>query len=120
MMSPSVNIVNRSAITVTPTQSFLDWRHAIDPASANDTVESLSRYPLIYLIPDSDEDQDFLRNLEKIFPTMFEEWLGMCADESVWPADRTLGLFNMWFECTFLPLVLDVDDRPLSREVFRK
>jgi hypothetical protein len=53
---------------------------------------------------------------ETKLPGRIQEQLdGWYTDESVWPKDRTLKVFQQWFECRLHSVVLDTGSGRLSR-----
>ncbi len=47
-----------------------------------------------------------------MFEAMLEGWV---RDEAFWPKDRTLGMFEEWFEIQMCSIVQDLDiDEPLE------
>ena len=106
-----MDAIYRSAVIVMPAQPFLDWLHRADPTSAELSLEDLRREPTIYLLPDYNTEEE-ARGVE-----IFEEELdGWYRVPSAWPVDRTLDNFNLWFECRFHSLIVDLCDNPLKRE----
>ena len=109
--------LNRSAIVVTPKQPFLDWLHSADPSSSDLTLYDLGQEPTIYLVRESESDEDFADCLRETFPVIFEDQLaGWWTDQSAWPPNRTLDTFQAWFDCQFHSMVLDLHHEPLIHE----
>ena len=50
--------INRTAIVVMPGQSVLDWLHGADPTSGGLSLEHLRREPMIYLLPQSENEEE--------------------------------------------------------------
>ena len=61
-----MNIINRSAVVVTPAQPFLEWLHRVDASSADLTLDELRVDPSIYLLPEWERDEDALDQLAKV------------------------------------------------------
>ena len=109
-----MEMVNRSAIVVRPSQPFLNWLHRVDPASAQLTLEDLRREPTIYLLPEWGTEEEALEHLAEVSSEIFEEQLnGWYRVPSVWPEDREVNEFLRWFDCSFHSMVFDVCDERL-------
>ena len=101
--------VNRSALTVMPAQPFLDWLHRADPTSAELTLEDLRREPTVYLLPESDTEEQAQRRIKKHCKEIFEEQLdGWFRASSTWPEKRDFTTFCCWFEWTFHSGIFDL------------
>ncbi len=57
-----------------------------------------------------------LSGLEEFWPILFEAMLeGWVRDEAFWPKDRTLEMFQEWFEIQMCSIVQDLDmNEPLQ------
>jgi hypothetical protein len=94
-----MDIINRVAIMVKPAQPFLDWLHRADPTSAHLTLDDLRREPTIYLVPESDHEDEALEFLDQNAAEIFEEHLdGWYRVPASWPPTRDLATFRRWFE----------------------
>jgi len=109
----AVDVINRSAIVVRPGQPFLDWLHRVDPTSSHLTLDDLRRQPTIYLLPECDSEEQALEFLREISSEIFEEQLnGWYRVPLVWPTERDLKTFRIWFEIGFHSTIVDLcDDR---------
>ena len=104
-----MDMINRSALVVKPAQPFLDWLHAVDPTSAQLTMEDLTREPTIYLLPEWETEEEAIEHLAEVSREIFEEQLnGWYRVPSLWPEDRELNAFLRWFDCSFHSVVVDV------------
>lgn len=105
--------LNRSAIAVTPGPLFLEWLNATDPASPALTAEDLGE-PVIYLLPECEEERQLTAELRKhcraIFETELEAWY---TDRSTWPAVRDFRTFRKWFEYRTCGTVCDAGVKPI-------
>lgn len=98
-------MINRSALILKYKQPAVDWINTADPyESLKLTLEAVNNDLNVYLISDEDSDnaetlQKWLAlNLEALF---FDELNGWYTDQSLWPKNRNMSLFNEWFtvEC---------------------
>ena len=114
-----MDTINRSALIVKPTQLFLDWLHEVDPTSTDLTLEDLQREPTIYLVPECDSQDQAIEYLRESVGEIFEEHLdGWCRVPAVWPKNRDLRTFRLWFEFSFHSTIVDVCDDVLDTKNF--
>lgn len=107
--------VNRSVVILTAKQPFLEWLRSLDPSSKDLVLAEVNFEPIIYLIRECVADEEFGQWMEQNFDLLFAEQLGgWWQDERSWPANRTLDLFQQWFNCRFYSLVLDCSDELFS------
>ena len=111
-------MLNRSAITVRAKQPFLDWlRQLPDPLESNTTLENINDDSTVYLLPElvmvSDKPVLLMQSYDLIFEMELESWW---EDENDWPPDRTLEMFNKWFDLEFHSVIEDLVDGPLIDE----
>jgi hypothetical protein len=107
-------MLNRSAIVVTPQQSFLEWLHTADPTSHDLRLQDLSHEPAIYLIPECDTPADVDEVLRAVCEEVFVEQLaGWYNDKTTWPRDRGFEVFCQWFSFQHHSMLIDLCDEPL-------
>ena len=112
-----MDAINRSAVIVTPTQTFLDWLHRADPSTADLSLADLRQEPTIYLLPEYDTEAEAREHLRVYCSDIFEEQLdGWYRVPSVWPVDRTFDTFIRWFEYSFHSVLFDLCGDPLKRD----
>ena len=77
--------------------------------------ENLRNEPHVFLLPEYEDPTAQKEVLEQSWPDLFEAMLeGWVTDEAFWPKDRTLGMFQEWFEIQMCSIVQDLDmDEPL-------
>ncbi|HEY2381094.1 MAG TPA: hypothetical protein VGK48_07915 [Terriglobia bacterium] len=108
--------VNRSALILTAKPAFLDWVREVDASSSDLTLEDINEEPVIYLVPEFESDEEFAKWVEGHFDDIFQEQLaGWWTDQRLWPTDRSVRLFQNWFDCQSHSVVLDVVPGRLSR-----
>lgn len=109
-------VKNRSAVYIYPTKLYLEWLNYIRGSDVSLGLNDLE--PISFLIRDFDDKSKFEYWLENNFQLMFEIRLNYsCIDKSLWPEDRSFGVFNKWFDIRFTNLILDLEDG--SIEVLR-
>ncbi|MHC4831619.1 MAG: hypothetical protein ACYTFT_14895 [Planctomycetota bacterium] len=112
-----MEMINRAAIVLRPRQPYLEWSKKDDETGvAESAFESMHEDPTVFLLPeyeDPDSEGDVLR---KYWPVLFAAMLeGRLRDESMWPQDRTLQMFQDWFEVPMSSVVRDLClDEPLE------
>lgn len=113
-MYPMVN--NRSVVNLYPTKLYLEWLNYI---RGSDVCLGLNEIePISFLINDFDNNSEFEYWLEDNYHLLFEIRLNYsCVDKSLWPEDKTFGVFKKWFDVRYCNLILDLEDR--SIEVLR-
>jgi hypothetical protein len=112
-----MEMINRSAVIVTPRRPYLEWCREDDVEGLAESVfESLRAEPHIYLLPEYEDPESQHRVLDESWPRLFEAMLeGWVTDEALWPQDRTRAMFDEWFEVQMCSVVQDLDsDEPLE------
>ena len=110
-------LVNRTAVIIIAKQPFLDWLHAVDPTSRQLKLDDLNVEPSIYLLPNSDSDEQAKKNLRRICKQIFAHELnGWWSEPSAWPQDLSYGVFVKWFDWRHHSMVFDVAEAPLRRK----
>ena len=109
--------VNRSAVVVVPKQPFLDWLHRVDSSSRKLTLPDRGGDPSIYLLPECDLEPEIEECLKEACVEIFEDQLnGWYRAEELWPEDRSLGIYQLWFDYRFHSVLVDLVEEPLVVE----
>ena len=109
--------LNRTVVVLSPKQPFLDWLNKVDPDDHELTVENLRNDNEVFLIPQLADNADSVKWVEQRWSFLFEHMLmGWIVDEAIWPQDRTLALFNAWFDIEVHSMAWDLADEPLFVE----
>ncbi len=107
------DMINRSAIVLFPKQPFFDWLVSVE--KENEKVKN-DQEGDIYLIPDYEELSEMRQWLKKHFDEIFIDQLNnWYTDESLWPKKRTLLMFHEWFSVTFHSMVLDTQEKQITK-----
>ena len=109
--------INRSAITIKPKQSFVDWVNST--GDDNFTLTDLRKDNLVFLAPAPGYKtrEGVLKYLKQVFEQIFIwELYGWCTDDSIWPQDRTWKMFRDWFEIEINSEVFDLVDKGIVKE----
>lgn len=94
--------INRSLLILKPKQPFLDWASSLDEEGKRFTREEMVQDSIAYLIPELWEDADQKEFLKSGYDILFDEQLsGWWTDEAAWPKERSLKMFQEWFELEF-------------------
>jgi hypothetical protein len=100
---------NRSIVNLYPTKIFFDWLNYIRGSDVCFGLNDIE--PISFLIKDIDAKSEFEYWLENNFHLMFEIRLNYsCIDKSLWPEDRSFGVFNKWFDIRFSDMIIDLQD----------
>jgi hypothetical protein len=104
----------RLKVIVLPKQPVLDWLHSVDPASTDIALENLHQEPTLYLLAESESDEDAESLLAKSCARIFEEQLdGWHSAPESWPEDRSIENFRRWFTFSFHSMIVDLCEDPL-------
>jgi len=108
--------INRSVAIVKVKQPYLDWANGLPDPVAGLDLASMNEDTHAYLLPELEMLEDQVEVLAVFYREIFENELGSwCTDETTFPKQRTLKMFEQWFEVAFHSLVLDmIDDEPLE------
>lgn len=102
-------VKNRSVVNLYPTKIYLEWLNYIrgsDVSLGLNDPEQIS-----FLIKDFDVNLEFNNWLQTNYQLLFEIRLTYsCIDKSLWPEDRSFGVFNKWFDIRYSNLILDLQD----------
>ncbi|SEL99521.1 hypothetical protein [Halomonas caseinilytica] len=108
-----MKLLNRSALSVRPTQSFVDWINALEPTVGDDdlALEDVERESTVYLIPEMDTPENlqaFVR--ERYLEILETELRAWEEDERQWPETLDWSLFQRFLRIEHSYLAIDLDD----------
>ena len=105
-----MEILNRSAITVSAKQPFIDWANSLTPEFPMESKVLGESHT--YLTNPDFEDAE--KHLKKYFKAIFEEELeGIWTDANEWPQKRDFKTFCEWFHFEISDWVQDLSKKPL-------
>src|SRR3954465_11079605 len=108
-----MRVVNRTAVTITGAQPYIDWMRATD-ADFNRgalTVPRAKTYGSAFLLPEFELEEDLQEWVEDNATWIFELQLAAWPEEEAsWPAPRDLKTFREWFRIDIHNVVVDVPD----------
>ena len=114
-----MHIVNRTAVTVTGAEPYIEWTRTRD-ADFNTSAVTVARtkaYGSAFLLPEFDLEEDLQEWVEENFAWLFEFQLSAWTeDEATWPATRDLKTFKEWFRIDIHSVVVDVADDDIEGE----
>lgn len=85
------------------------WTGCTYTSSADLTLDDLRIDPSIYLLPESESDEEALEKLGEVSAEIFAEQLNSWHRVvSVWPQNRDVNTFLRWFDCSFHSMVFDL------------
>ncbi|CAG0940623.1 hypothetical protein BROC_01106 [Candidatus Brocadiaceae bacterium] len=97
--------LKRIALVLKPRQPFHNWLLTVEPGE--DFLDELKDGD-VYLLSGYEEIsqmQNWLkRNFDSIFTDQLNNWY---TDEALWPQNRTMEMFNEWFEYSLCATILD-------------
>lgn len=114
-----MRVVNRTAVTITGAQPYIDWmrRHDADAAKGTLTVARAKPYGTAFLLPEFELEEDVQEWVEEnaswLFEFQLEAWTD---DQSVWPQTRNLKAFREWFRIDVHNIVVDMADDDIEGE----
>jgi len=105
-----MEMLNRSAVIVKPREPYLEWTRRDDTERLAESVfATLRREPTVYLLPEYEDHSSQREVLEEFWPVLFEVMLeGWVTDEACWPKNRSLEMFEEWFEVQMSSIVEDL------------
>ena len=113
--------MNRYAVTVQPTEAFLEWANGLPNATREMTLEDIRIEAHVYLIPEPRGDDDGEKLLRRRFAAIFEHELwGWCTYPEWWPQKRTYHEFRKWFAVDRHSMVLELGNGDIDVGCFRR
>lgn len=111
-------MVNRAALILKYKEPAVRWINEVDPCpdAPPITIEETNGERNVYLISDDDADTSedvkrwVRRNFRALFDTELEGWY---TDPGLWPANRTLKMFNEWFDVECHTVLIDTVGGPI-------
>ena len=114
-----MRVVNRTAISVTGAQPYIDWTRQTDSDASRGTltVARAKPYGSVFLLPEFELEEDVLEWVEENAHWLFEFQLSAWTDdEASWPKTRDLKAFREWFRVDIHNLVADMGDDEIEGE----
>ena len=112
-----MSTINRAAVVVRPREPYLVWAKALDETGAAEEVwKDMREDPEVFLVRDLEATTSIKAAIRESWSTIFEEMLtGWSTEPDEWPGDRTLQMFQEWFEVEVMTMVRDLrPDLPLK------
>jgi hypothetical protein len=111
-------VTNRMAAILKAKQPFLDWLNTHPHAKGlTYTLEGLNQEPHLFLFPLFDLMDDNRGQVELAKPHLFAEMLeAWYRDETTWPKDRAVKVFNEWFDVEISTDITDFGDGEIGRD----
>jgi hypothetical protein len=111
-------VINRAAILLRYKAPAVQWINKADPYDDDPgtTLESVNEECTVYLIADANADgpNEVNQWIRANYEILFEnELFGWYTLESLWPKNRTLALFNKWFEIECHTVIEDTVGTPI-------
>lgn len=114
-----MRVVNRTAVTITGAQPYIDWMRETD-ADFNKgavTVPRAKAYGSAFLLPEFELEEDLTEWVEENAVWLFEFQLSAWTEnEPSWPPTRDLAAFRDWFRIDIHSVVVDMGDDDIEGE----
>ncbi|SHE65782.1 hypothetical protein SAMN02745148_00914 [Modicisalibacter ilicicola DSM 19980] len=108
-----MKLLNRSALSIKPTQAFVDWINSLEPTVGDDdlTLDDIDRESTVYLIPEMDSPEALSAFVRERHTEIFESELRAWEeDERQWPETHDWSLFQRFLRVEYSFLAIDLDD----------
>lgn len=105
-----MKMLNRSAVTVTLTQAFVDWINSLDENSEALTLADINEEATVYLIPEIEDEDQLDEMLQEYGLNILENELKSWEeDESLWPGEPDQAMFERFIRLAPAVMVFDLD-----------
>lgn len=107
-----MNVVNRSALSVKPTQVFVDWINQLDATEGEDdlTLADVGRESTIYLIGEMDSEEAVQAYVRDRFLDILENELRAWEEDvRLWPETLDWAMFERFLQVDYSYLALDLE-----------
>lgn len=108
-----MNVVNRSALSVRPTQAFVDWINQLEATEGEDDLllEDVERESTVYLISEMDSEEAIHAYLRQRYLDILENELRAWEEDvRLWPETLDWALFEDFLQIEFSYLALDLEE----------
>lgn len=103
-----IRMVNRGLLIVKAKEPFRVWFDSL-PGKDKTTLRDINKDCAVYLIPEFDDILQRDAFLATIYTDIFlKQLFSWCKNDSKWPRNRTLTLFNRWFQLEYHSTVVDL------------
>lgn len=114
-----MNVVNRSALSVKPTQVFVDWINQLDATEGEDdlTLADVERESTVYLIGEMDSEEAVRVYVRDRYLDILENELRAWEEDvRLWPETLDWALFERFIQVDYSYLTLDLEAEPLDSQ----
>lgn len=108
-----MKLLNRSALSVKPTQAFVDWVNSLEPTVGEDdlTLADVDSESTVYLIPEMDTPEALAAYVrERHLDILENELRAWEEDTRQWPDRLDWALFERFVVVEHSYLALDLED----------
>lgn len=113
-----MNVVNRSALSVRPTQAFVDWINQLEATEGEDDLllDDVERESTVYLIAEMDSEESVQAYLRTRYLDILENELRAWEEDvRLWPETLDWTLFEEFLQIEYSYLTLDLEEeQPLT------
>ncbi|WP_027350010.1 hypothetical protein [Halotalea alkalilenta] len=108
-----MRLVNRSALSVKPTQAFVDWINLLEATEGEDDLNlaDVERESTVYLIGEMDTEEALQAYVRERYLDILESELRAWEEDSrLWPETLDWALFERFLRVEHSYLALDLED----------
>ncbi|MBP6563717.1 MAG: hypothetical protein KA214_09620 [Neisseriaceae bacterium] len=106
--------VDRAAVVIKPTESFLIWLKSVDKEGVDLTLAQLRSDCTVLMVPEFDEPEDVIAYVDEHYEAIFKAELAAWYESPKdWPSDMSLKAFWTFFDVQVNSTVLDLVDEPM-------
>ncbi|MGJ8526361.1 hypothetical protein LMG33818_002110 [Halomonadaceae bacterium LMG 33818] len=108
-----MKLVNRSSLSIKPTQAFVDWVNLLEATEGEDdlTLADIEHESTVYLIPEMDSEEAVQAYIDERYIDILENELSAWEEDSrMWPDTLDRALFDRFIVVDHSFLVLDIED----------
>ncbi|KXS39743.1 MULTISPECIES: hypothetical protein [Modicisalibacter] len=113
-----MKLLNRSALSVKPTQAFVDWVNSLEPVMGDDdlTLGDVDSESTVYLIPEMDTPEALQAYVRERYLDILENELRAWEEDTrQWPESLDWALFERFLVVEHSYLALDLEnDEPIE------
>jgi len=113
-----MDTINKHVVLVKPNERFMEWLYSVtDPKPVKFDLAELREQCSVYLIPDFENAASGYRFIYENYEGILEEELSAWyTDETLWPKNRDLQMFQSWFDIEIHDLVFDLVDESVEKD----
>ena len=112
-----IRMVNRGLLVMKAKEPFREWVASL-AGKEKITLRDINQDSPAYLVPECENDLQKAGFIETQYADIFiKQLLRWCPHDSQWPRNRTLSLFNRWFELEYHTMLEDLAEDDMSHRM---